>query len=92
MDEIVIPAIEQIAVMSPERCRYERLRLKNEISHLPEVMPYGVGHRAKKRSPLTRWRLKQSRTAEPVDARAGRGSRRRYGPGRKLAKQPRLLD
>ncbi|HTW87664.1 MAG TPA: hypothetical protein VMD75_06630 [Candidatus Binataceae bacterium] len=32
MDKILIPAVEQIAAMSLERCRHERLRLKNEIS------------------------------------------------------------
>lgn len=32
MDKILIPEVEQIAAMSLERCRLERMRLKNEIS------------------------------------------------------------
>lgn len=32
MKEIVVPTIDQIATMSRERCRHERMRLKNEIS------------------------------------------------------------
>ncbi len=32
MNEIVIPATQQIITMSVERCKYERMRLKNEIS------------------------------------------------------------
>lgn len=32
MNEIVIPATEQIITMSLERCKHERMRLKNEIS------------------------------------------------------------
>lgn len=32
MNEILIPALEQIAAMSLERCCHERMRLKNEIS------------------------------------------------------------